>query len=279
MKERNEFIEQISRISNNYPDLFITIDKYLLYNIDFYHIIIYDRFSSRYYRFTTSMRTCHHKALYPLEIDNYINHARKFFNHNKKFMANKIGQWEPTFGYTIPDGPYAGKTLWSGRYVAVSCVILACETVDNNEHWFVLANKRGSGTPDDQGKWNMPCGYLNNGESATAACARETAEECGVYINSKLFKLINVETAPEKCNNGNVSLRHLCLLSKRADILNKLKGGEANEVDDVKWIPIEDIDKYEWAFNHKTTLLAEIVPILDKIYYHYHTNNLTVNYD
>ena len=71
----------------------------------------------------------------------------------------------------------------------------------------------------------------------------------------------------------------MCLLSKRADILNKLKGGEANEVDDVKWIPIEDIDKYEWAFNHKTTLLAEIVPNLDKIYYHYHTNNLTVNYD
>ena len=189
---------------------------------------------------------------------------------------NQIGKIEKSYSYTIPEGPHKGETLWSGRYCAVSCVVLAKE---KDGKWYVLINKRGKGTPDDQGKWNMPCGYLNNGESATAACARETAEECGVYINSKLFKLINVETAPEKCNNGNVSLRHLCLLDKRADILNKLKGGEANEVDDVKWIPIEDIDKYEWAFNHKTTLLAEIVPILDKIYYHYHTNNLTVNYD
>lgn len=194
-------------------------------------------------------------------------------------MANKIGQWEPTFSYKIPDGPHAGKTLWSGRYVAISCVILAQEVINDNECWFVLANKRGSGTPDDQGKWNMPCGYLNNGESATAACARETAEECGVYINSKLFKLINVETAPEKCNNGNVSLRHLCILPKRADILNKLQGGEINEVDDVKWIPIKDIDNYEWAFNHKTTLLAEIIPILDKIDYKYHIDDLTVTYD
>lgn len=192
---------------------------------------------------------------------------------------NQIGKIEKSYSYTIPEGPHKGETLWSGRYVAVSCVILAHEVVNDNECWFVLANKRGSGTPDDQGKWNMPCGYLDGGESATAACARETAEECGVYIASRLFKLINVETAPEKCNKGNVSLRHLCILSKRADILNKLKGGETNEVDDVKWIPIEDIDKYEWAFNHKTTLLAEIVPTLDNIYYKYLTDDLTVTYD
>ena len=145
---------------------------------------------------------------------------------------NQIGKIEKSYSYTIPDGPHKGEILWSGRYVAVSCVILAHEVVNDNECWFVLANKRGSGTPDDQGKWNMPCGYLDGGESATAACARETAEECGVYIASRLFKLINVETAPEKCNKGNVSLRHLCILSKRADILNKLKGGIGKFVSD-----------------------------------------------
>lgn len=201
---------------------------------------------------------------------------KNFINYEQ---MNQIGKIEKSYSYTIPDGPHKGETLWSGRYIAVSCVILAHEVVNDNECWFVLANKRGSGTPDDQGKWNMPCGYLDGGESATAACARETAEECGVYIASRLFKLINVETAPEKCNKGNVSLRHLCILSKRADILNKLKGGETNEVDDVQWIPIEDIDKYEWAFNHKTTLLAEIVPTLDNIYYKYLTDDLTVTYD
>jgi len=194
-------------------------------------------------------------------------------------MANKIGQWEPTWSYKVIEGEHAGKTLWSGRYVAVSCVILAHENIGDEECWYVLANQRGKGTPDDQGKWNMPCGFLNNGESATAACARETAEECGVYINSKLFKLINVETAPEKCNNGNVSLRHLCILNKRVDILTKQEGGEKDEVESVKWIPISDISNYDWAFNHKTTLLADIVPILDTLYYKYHSNDLTVGYD
>lgn len=194
-------------------------------------------------------------------------------------MANKIGQWEPTWSYKVPDGPHAGKTLWSGRYCAVSCVILAKEIVDNEEKWFILINKRGKGTPDDQGKWNMPCGYLNNGESATQACARETAEECGVYLNNKLFKLINVETAPEKCNNGNVTLRHLCILNKRATILTKQEGGEKNEVESVKWIPISDIPNYDWAFNHKTTLLANIIPSIDTICYKYYNNDLVVGYE
>ena len=27
-----------------------------------------------------------------------------------------------------------------------------------------------------------------------------------------------------------------------------------NEVEDIKFIPIEDIDKYEWAFNHENLI-------------------------
>lgn len=194
-------------------------------------------------------------------------------------MANKIGQWEPTWSYKVPDGPHAGKILWSGRYCAVSCVILAKEIIDNEEKWFVLINKRGKGTPDDQGKWNMPCGYLNNGESATQACAREVAEECGVQIPSEAFKLINVETAPEKCNNGNVTFRHLCILTKRKPIGLLQAGGEQDEVDGIKWLPVEEIPNYNWAFNHKSTLLNDIVPKLELLYHKYVTNTLVVTYE
>lgn len=113
-------------------------------------------------------------------------------------QMNQIGKIEKSYSYTIPDGPHKGETLWSGRYCAVSCVVLAKE----NNKWYVLINKRGKGTPDDQGKWNMPCGYLDGGESATEACSREVAEECGVNIPSEAFALINVETDPKKCNKG-----------------------------------------------------------------------------
>lgn len=188
---------------------------------------------------------------------------------------NQIGKIEKSYSYTIPDGPHKGETLWSGRYCAVSCVVLAKE----NDKWYILINKRGKGTPDDQGKWNMPCGYLDGGESATEACAREVAEECGVNIPSEAFKLINVETDPKKCNKGNVTLRHLCILGFRKPIGKLQEGGEKDEVDGIKWLPIEEIPNYNWAFNHKSTLLNEIIPKLEELYHNYVLDTLKVTYE
>ena len=37
-------------------------------------------------------------------------------------QMNQIGKIEKSYSYTIPEGPYKGETLWSGRYCAVSCV-------------------------------------------------------------------------------------------------------------------------------------------------------------
>ena len=34
---------------------------------------------------------------------------------------------------------------------------------------------------------------------------------------------------------------------------------EENEVDDVKWIPIEEINDYNWAFNQKRTIMRIVV--------------------
>ena len=189
---------------------------------------------------------------------------------------NQIGKIEKSYSYTIPEGPHKGETLWSGRYCAVSCVVLAKE---KDGKWYVLINKRGKGTPDDQGKWNMPCGYLDGGESATEACSREVAEECGVSIPSEAFALINVETDPKKCNKGNVTLRHLCILGLRKHIGKLQAGGEKDEVDGIKWLPIEEIPNYNWAFNHKSTLLNEIIPKLEEYYHNYVLDIIKVTYE
>lgn len=198
--------------------------------------------------------------------ENFINYEQ----------MNQIGKIEKSYSYTIPEGPHKGETLWSGRYCAVSCVVLAKEKDDK---WYVLINKRGKGTPDDQGKWNMPCGYLDGGESATEACSREVAEECGVSIPSEAFALINVETDPKKCNKGNVTLRHLCILSLRKPIGKLQEGGEKDEVDGIKWLPIEEIPNYNWAFNHKSTLLNEIIPKLEEYYHNYVLDTIKVTYE
>lgn len=175
------------------------------------------------------------------------------------------------WSYTIPEGEHKGKTLWSGRYCAVSAFVF-CEFPDG---WKILANKRGVGTPDYQGKWNAPCGYLEADENATQGCAREVYEETGVEISPSRFQFIYVETEPELCNNSNVSLRYISILHYGLDNVSISKEavlngeGEKDEVESIAWISIRDIDNYEWAFDHlnviKEIVHSYVIPSSDNI--------------
>lgn len=186
-----------------------------------------------------------------------------------------VGKWEPTWHYTVPDGVHKGKTLYSGRYCGVTSVIIAIE----DDKMYLLINKRGKGISDYQNLWNLPGGFLNNGESATEACSRETAEECGVAIPSHLFKLFQVLTDPAKCNNGNVSLRHICFLEERLPFNALQEGGEQDEVEGIQWIPLQDVNKLNWAFAHKELLLDYIIPNISMLYLSYLDNSINVLYD
>ena len=138
------------------------------------------------------------------------------------------------------------KKLDDGRFCAVAGFIYAII----NGKYCILANKRGSGTPDYQGCWNAPCGFLERYENSKEGIAREILEECGFQIDTNDLKIVYVETEPELCNKGNVSIRHIAFLGKITPHYVKRKDGEENEVDFVKWIPIDEIDNYVWAFNH-----------------------------
>jgi 8-oxo-dGTP pyrophosphatase MutT (NUDIX family) len=163
------------------------------------------------------------------------------------------------WSYTIREGEHAGETLWSGRYCAVAAFVF-CKI---HGVWHVLANQRGEGTPDFQGYWNCPCGYLDM-EKAENACSRETFEETGVKIDPSKWTLFGVETDPEYCNNGNVTLRYITVLEYGKDnIFTSMEAvlngeGEKNEVATIQWIPIKDIENYEWAFNHKRRIIEAI---------------------
>ena len=144
------------------------------------------------------------------------------------------------------------KTVFSGRFCAVSGFVYAI--VDGK--YSILANLRGPGTPDYQGCWNAVCGFLERYENSKEGIAREMLEECGFQIDTDDLKIIHVETDPAECNNGNVTIRHTAFLGKIIPHYVTKEGGEENEVDSVKWIPVDDFDNYKWAFNHaKTTKL------------------------
>ena len=159
----------------------------------------------------------------------------------------------------IKDGHYIVpmdkvRDLYDGRYCAIAGFVFA--TV--NGEYCVLANKRGKGTPDFQGYWNCACGYLERGENSQQGIARETLEECGIDIDPELFKIAFVQTEPKFCEHGNVTIHHVAFLGEQEQInFEDLEfvGGEADEVADVKWIPVNQIDQYQWAFGHDKTIM------------------------
>ena len=149
--------------------------------------------------------------------------------------------------YTCTGKP---KTVFSGRFCAVAGFGYAIV----NGKYSILANLRGPGTPDYQGCWNAVCGFLERYENSKEGIAREILEECGFQIDTDDLKVIHIETEPEECNNGNVTIRHHAFLGKIIPHYVKREGGEENEVDNIKWIPLDEIDNYKWAFNHRKTV-------------------------
>lgn len=164
------------------------------------------------------------------------------------------------WSYTIKEGEYSGKTLWSGRY----CAAVAFVFLKTKDGFKILANKRGIGTPDYQGYWNCPCGFIEADESAQEACSREVLEETGYHISPNKFHLSGVESEPELCNNGNISLRFYAVVIP--DELDEIKelSGEVNEVEEVKWIPVNEIENYLWAFNHNYRI-AELNMVISNL--------------
>lgn len=147
---------------------------------------------------------------------------------------------------------WKGKEYWYSRACAVSLFVF-CKNTENK--WCVLANKRGKNTPDFKGFWNCICGYLDFNENSIQAAQRECKEETNVFIPSQEIEIIGVDSEPQS-NKQNVTIRHCVILEDKTTSDFKLsnKNSEYKEVEDVKWIPLDEIDNYEWAFDHKTLI-------------------------
>ena len=143
---------------------------------------------------------------------------------------------------------HEGKTYWISRAIAVVGLIF---TIDNGQ-LLILANKRGKGCPDFQGYWNCPCGYLDFDETTREACCREIAEETNLYVNPENLLLFGINDDPNDSNRQNVTFRYWHF----SDTLYKgqtiyAKGAEPDEVEDVAWIPIEELNNYQFAFGQE----------------------------
>lgn len=143
----------------------------------------------------------------------------------------------PNFQITSTEG----ETYWISRSVCVVVFVYA----KHKGEWYILANKRGKGTPNFNGYWNCPCGYLDWDETVIQAAQREVYEETGVIVENLRFINYN-DKLDEK---QNVTFRFKGFTEYEENLSSK--GGEENEVEEVKFIKIKDLNKYKWAFNHK----------------------------
>ena len=146
---------------------------------------------------------------------------------------------------------------WDSRSVAVVGIIVANY---NNEN-YVLVAKRGKHSADYQGLWNVPCGYLDWDENGYDAVCREVYEETGFYIpeykNNYVISYLDqpfyVNTNIKE-NKQNVSLSYGIYfnIDKLPELSNK--NSEFEEVEELLWLNLSDINKYKFAFDHDTRI-------------------------
>lgn len=150
-----------------------------------------------------------------------------------------------------------GRQIWVSRSVAVAVsVVLVYERQP-----YILVNQRGTGVPDFQGYWNLPCGYLDYDETTQEAAVREVWEECGVNVNT-LLQSCDIEffTQPWDVSSNpdnekqNVTIHHG--LHARVNVLPELTNvyNEPDETADIRWLPLADVDTLQYAFNHRARI-------------------------
>lgn len=140
-----------------------------------------------------------------------------------------------------------------GPWFSRSCAVCLMVSTKIDGHYCILANQRGVGAMDYKGYWNMPCGYLDYNETLEEAAARECFEETGIKISPNRVQFMFFDSDPKQ-NRQNVVFFYSVCLNSDDDIKLSTANMEENEVENLKWIPLADIDNYQWAFDHDSII-------------------------
>jgi 8-oxo-dGTP pyrophosphatase MutT (NUDIX family) len=152
-----------------------------------------------------------------------------------------------------------GKEYWISRSCAVCVTVVVVD--QKEDKMYLLASKRGSACPDFVGKWNLTCGYLDFDETLVEAAARELYEELGIIVKPEDLQFWGINDAIKPGDNKqNVTHRFWIaldyeditkgLLDGSINTNTALRGGEENEVEEIRLFDAAAIDSVEWAFNH-----------------------------
>lgn len=103
----------------------------------------------------------------------------------------------------------------------------------------VLLVRRG--VPPSQGKWSIPGGLVQLGESAEAAAIREVEEECGLKV--RLLGLAGVVDRIIRDGEGRV--RYHYVLVDYAAVPEAGSARAGSDAAEVRWVPVQDVGRYD----------------------------------
>lgn len=165
----------------------------------------------------------------------------------------------------LPDG----RIVWLSR--ASTVVVNVWCFVNDVPH--LLLSQRGKNTPDEQFKWNLPCGYLDWDETLTDAAEREVFEETGLdlrelqkqadnILDNQLDQPWKVRSGFQGSRKQNISHHYYFIF--QAETLPTLSNAfcEPREVADNRWVKIPELGNYDYAFRHNETI-REIMGLSD----------------
>lgn len=136
---------------------------------------------------------------------------------------------------TFEDG---GKALRGLRHVTIGAIVLN----DNNQ---VLLVKRSKNLHNG-GKYTIPGGFLDRGETIQEGTLRELKEETG--YDGEIVSLFKVNDNPNrpKEERQNVDFLYIVKIKSGSEALNR-------EVTNIEWFDRENLPGDEmFAFDHKT---------------------------
>ncbi|MEM1566697.1 MAG: NUDIX hydrolase [Candidatus Bathyarchaeia archaeon] len=106
-----------------------------------------------------------------------------------------------------------------------------------------------------KGKWSVPGGLVELGETVEEAVIREVKEETGLDVAEP--ELVDVVDNIARDENGEVKWHFVIL-----DYFVKVRGGELRASDDaeeIRWVPLNEVEKYDLTKTFRSFLQRNIV--------------------
>ena len=124
---------------------------------------------------------------------------------------------------------------------------LYCFCLNKEGEYCILAGKRGSTAPSEPNKYNVPTGMREYGETIEQCAQRECQEESNIHVENISY-VNDVEWA-----RGRFGANCFSLLDGTTDQHPSGQGDGENKR--FEWIPISQINNYNWAYNMDKTVV------------------------